>query len=275
MTTTPTVFHVTNYKAGSQWVAEVLKHSAPERFVKPDVAVRHFFEKAISPGKVYPTVYVTRPQFLWTLLGYQRPATYPKTHILKNYFASVINQYHFHVAKYPYRVFVVIRDLRDILVSQYFSLLVSHPEVDERVSSDRKILSSSSLEDGMLYLLDDQLALPLQAQIQYSWVIDNKQNGVLLMRFEDLLADEFGSFNKIVDHCQIAVDASKLHYIVSNNSFSTVTGRERGQENIKSHYRKGISGDWKNHFTDRIKAEFKTRYGQILINTGYEQDMNW
>jgi len=29
----PTIFHITYHKAGSQWVAEILKHCAPERLL--------------------------------------------------------------------------------------------------------------------------------------------------------------------------------------------------------------------------------------------------
>lgn len=52
-------------------------------------------------------------------------------------------------------------------------------------------------------------------------------------------------------------------------------GRERGQEDIHSHQRKGIAGDWRNVFTERDKAIFKESAGDLLIDLGYETDKAW
>ncbi len=63
--------------------------------------------------------------------------------------------------------------------------------------------------------------------------------------------------------------------MVKYNTFEVVTGRKQGEEDITAHQRKGIVGDWKNYFSDRVKDEFKKRFGDVLIQTGYEQDLNW
>ncbi len=39
--------------------------------------------------------------------------------------------------------------------------------------------------------------------------------------------------------------------------------------------RKGIKGDWKNHFSPGIVAEVKRVAGDHIVAMGYEQDMNW
>ena len=74
---------------------------------------------------------------------------------------------------------------------------------------------------------------------------------------------------------RIDVDSQRLHEIVAYNSFEAVTGRKRGQEDVTAHQRKGIVGDWCNHFSNRVKDEFKKRFGEVLITTGYEPDLNW
>ena len=40
-------------------------------------------------------------------------------------------------------------------------------------------------------------------------------------------------------------------------------------------FRKGIIGDWKNNFTDDHKKLFKKVAGQLLIQEGYEKDLEW
>ena len=58
--------------------------------------------------------------------------------------------------------------------------------------------------------------------------------------------------------------------------FQTLSGgRLPGVENFEMHYRKGIAGDWKNHFTKKVKEAFKRRYGKLLILAGYEADSQW
>ena len=96
-----------------------------------------------------------------------------------------------------------------------------------------------------------------------------------LIRYEDLVGNEFTVFRKIIDHCQINVDPDLFHAVVKHNIFEAVTQRERGQEDIFSHQRKGIVGDWQNYFTPSLKKEFKQRFGHVLITTGYEKDLNW
>ena len=52
-------------------------------------------------------------------------------------------------------------------------------------------------------------------------------------------------------------------------------GRTRGQENTNNHYRKGVHGDWLNHFTLEHMAEFKKAYGDLVLQYGYETDPDW
>jgi lipopolysaccharide transport system ATP-binding protein len=109
------------------------------------------------------------------------------------------------------------------------------------------------------------------ANIQLSWLNDD----ALIVKYEELLSDEHTVFAQILDYCGIEVDKRRLHYIIEDNSFESVTGRKPGEEDLTVHQRKGIAGDWRNHFSKRIKEKFKKRFGDILINTGYESDFNW
>jgi hypothetical protein len=36
-----------------------------------------------------------------------------------------------------------------------------------------------------------------------------------------------------------------------------------------------VAGDWRNHFTDRLARQFKDRFGELLVQTGYEPDGHW
>ncbi|MEV4416100.1 hypothetical protein [Catellatospora sp. NPDC049609] len=54
-------------------------------------------------------------------------------------------------------------------------------------------------------------------------------------------------------------------------SFSRLAkGRERGQEDVHSHYRRGVAGDWRNHLTATHLAAFRDRYGDLVEQLGYD-----
>ena len=69
---------------------------------------------------------------------------------------------------------------------------------------------------------------------------------------------------------------SAIAQITDRLSFDRLAGgRKKGQENVNSHYRKGVHGDWKNHFNDDHIRYFKEHYNDLLIQLGYEKDENW
>jgi hypothetical protein len=237
----PTIVHVTHWKAGSQWIYRILRGAAPERIVEPRLGETQFLHWALQPGKIYPTAYVTKQQF-------------DSVRLPRNW-----------------RRFVIIRDLRDALVSAYFSFKLSHPILDPQLAQWRSVLQSSSPEDGMIYLMDEWAAN--SARIQLSWV----EAGEPFIHYEDLLEHDLEILERVLlDECQLPVSRERLREVILSSRFERVTeGRERGHEDIMAHARKGIVGDWRNHFSDRVKQSFKTRYGGLLVATGYEQDLSW
>ncbi len=241
-TEAPAVFHVTHAKAGSQWIYKILLACVPERIVTPLTFQEQFLEQAPEPGKVYPTLYVTKQQFE------ARPL--PRSRCR----------------------FVVIRDLRDTLVSAYFSIKFSHPDIGNPLLGEmRATLEQRSVEDGFLFLLD--CWLPESAAIQSSWCAA----GEPLIRYEELLSADLSILSRVLlRRCRLEVPARQFAEIVQANRFEQVTGgRRRGREDLAAHERKGIAGDWRNHFTPRVVRAFKDRYSRLLIDTGYERNRDW
>lgn len=72
-----------------------------------------------------------------------------------------------------------------------------------------------------------------------------------------------------------SVPPSLLDAILDQHRFERLTGRKRGKENVKSHLRKGVPGDWKNHFTDQHVQVFKEKYNDLLLKLEYETTPNW
>jgi lipopolysaccharide transport system ATP-binding protein len=236
---TLTIFHITHQKAGSQWLHKILVTCAPEHIVRPEVGNMQLQNQPIQAGKIYPTLYVTREEF------------------------ENIN-----LPRHFYR-FVVIRDLRDTMISAYFSMKVSHP-VGGNISEVRSILQSLNQEDGLMWIMEQWL--PRCARIQSSWLAINEP----LIRYKDLLQNDLELLEDILlKRGKLCVSREKFEAAVLANRFEQVTGRQRGQEDITVHERKGIAGDWRNYFTEALKRSFKERYGDLLVATGYEKNQNW
>jgi hypothetical protein len=52
-------------------------------------------------------------------------------------------------------------------------------------------------------------------------------------------------------------------------SFLAVSGREAGDEDPSSHFRKGVVGDWKGHFDESTLSRFGAEAGPLLRELGY------
>ena len=64
-------------------------------------------------------------------------------------------------------------------------------------------------------------------------------------------------------------------------SFQQQTGGQLSEgdsekvQNIGGWVRKGVPGDWKTHFSPEIKRYFKIQTGTLMVDAGYEDDMDW
>jgi hypothetical protein len=235
-TTSPAVFHVTHWKAGSQWVRAVLGAAAPGRIVPGT----HDFAGPVTGGKIYTPLYTTFEKF-----------------------REIVPQ------NVPQRTFAVIRDPRDTAVSWYFSLRYSHRTSDPSITESREILGRLSKTDGLALLICNHLRDAIA--IQESWL----RSGAKIFRYEDLRLRQQECFGELFAYCELDVPERRRRKIVDRNAFERKTWWRFGRESARSHLRKGAPGDWKNHFCERLRRLFKIHYAQMLIKAGYERDDCW
>lgn len=180
--------------------------------------------------------------------------------------------------------FHVVRDPRDIVVSAYFSHLYSHateywPELVEQ----RNRLRCLSKNEGLLltikfleHLKVNNLALYLFDSM-YNW--DYSLHNIMELKFEDIISNPYEKFAEIFRFLGIGDDLKALtalkEALKENDFFAMSGGRSPGQEDIKNHYRKGVSGDWRNHFQKEHINYFKAKYNDLLIKLGYEVCQDW
>jgi hypothetical protein len=162
---------------------------------------------------------------------------------------------------------VIIRDLRDVVVSGYYYL--RNVSAHENAVPFRTLEPEEGLDKWMREKLADRVA----------W-IDGWREGMdarlgLMIRYEQLLSGPLAGFATICRHYEINLSNAQLQRIVEQHSFKKATGRAPGQADATSFNRKGIAGDWRNHFTPALRETFKSLTGEALVRWGYESDSGW
>lgn len=205
--------------------------------------------------------------------------------------------------------FHVIRDPRDIIVSGYFSHLYSHPTENwPALLEHRNRLKEVDKEEGLF--LEMKFSKDKFEDL-YKW--DYSQKNVLELKMEEMIRSPYKSILEAMTFLDMIDDSPRIKFRVKSllisivnrihekssgwilsgikrtkipverllmhvyqNRFSKLSeGRNRGQEDIKSHYRKGVAGDWINHFNQEHIQFFKDEYNDLLIKLGYEDSLDW
>lgn len=210
----------------------------------------------------------------------------------------------------PFRAFHVVRDPRDLLVSAYFSHLHSHPtKAWPELVPHRERLKKASRTEGLILEVE---FLDFAFNAMRDW--DYERPEILELRQEDLTRAPYEGFLRIFDFLGILDSADfdkaarlahwrrvarnlaaervpglkRIHApirrfpaepllgIVYEHRFDKLAGgRTAGEEDVKSHYRKGTPGDWRNHFDADVMTAFKHRHGDLVTLLGYEDHDDW
>ena len=171
--------------------------------------------------------------------------------------------------------FHVVRDPRDVVVSGYFSHLYSHPDHGwPRLRHYRRYLSTLPEEEGILREME--FSAPVMADM-LGW--NEHPPSIRLIRFEDLIARPAGLFCELFAGLGLIPDRIgewTVREIVERHSFERLSGgRRTGHEDLRHHYRRGMPGDWRNHFTPRHTEYFQRLYNPLLLRLGYETREDW
>lgn len=203
------------------------------------------------------------------------------------------------------RGFHVIRDPRDILVSAYFSHLHSHETRGwSELEAHRNVLRKLDKDQGLMAEMDFSTPV-FRAMSEWKYGEAN----ILEVRFERLTSDPYQTFLRVFEHLGLLsndtgpmqrlsfqikaainqayrfgtgqipfrwpvrrVPAERVLKRVHQNRFSKrAGGRAIGEEDVSHHFRKGVPGDWKNHFSPEHVREFNRRHRDLLEMTGYDR----
>lgn len=175
------------------------------------------------------------------------------------------HSFHLHFIKriFPDAKFIhLIRDGRDVAVSAYF-------HIKRVANNDETIGEVPSWEELASPLLTKWHSFCKPCIIYGE---SSAENDMLTITYEDLKADTHTSLKNVFNFLledTASVTPISLDQCIQVNSFSKRSGRSEGTEDHQSFLRKGVIGDWKNHFTANILKSCESECLQLLRNLGY------
>lgn len=180
----------------------------------------------------------------------------------------------------------LLRDGRDVVVSFYFHSI--RPSANPNTANPyRSIERMKNLLGADADLNDIRTHLNTYIEFLFAnpqgcgqnWTQHTEEwferPGVQYIRYEDLRSDCVGAMTRLLQGLGREIEPERVERAVDNYSMERMTGRRPGQEDSSSFIRKGVVGDWKNHFTREAAETFDRLAGDMLIRLGYEQDRDW
>jgi hypothetical protein len=188
------------------------------------------------------------------------------------------------------KVIHIIRDGRDVAVSSMHHLWKHEIDLGEGMdlrkeeANNRDAYQANPAEylgSGRSIFLPKRLARAARNWAQLVGETTRKGPEVLgknyaEVRYEALLDQPEQELARLLSFLGAVGDDEILGVCVEAAGFERWSkGRKQGEEDSAHLMRKGISGDWKNVFTDVDRRRFKAQAGKLLIELGYERDLNW
>jgi len=243
------IYYCCTQRTGSQWFRAVFNDGAFYRYtgllIQPyrHIGLRYAsFDEPFPPRTLATHLYISYP----TYLSIPKPSSY--------------------------KTFFVMRDPRDAIVSWYFAARYSHALVAV-IPAMRRDLEQLDEAQGLLYIID-KLGEFGSYEAQRSWMNPRvEDSGIRVFRYEDLAADNRSFLTDLFDYLDIGMPPREVSALCERRGFSKrAGGRSQGQEDIFSHRRKGVSGDWKLHFSQVTLDHFRKVTGDLLEVLGYPNE---
>jgi hypothetical protein len=182
-----------------------------------------------------------------------------------------------------WRPVVVVRDPRDMYVSAYYHE-THYRRREKNLAIERYFRHDPSrpLREDFACYLDAKLRHRTHPPFTYRQFVQSWSNRprVIRVRYEDFLRDAEGELSRVAQHVGLEVDPRRIQHAVETNRFENATrargkSRRPGETDPGEFERKGVSGDWRNHF-DRRSCELIEKYEHsTLRELGYESDAGW
>lgn len=213
---------------------------------------------------------------------------HPQMSIFPIGFPAIMHGHQTVSKKRPHSIYVT-RDGRDVMASYYFFMIRNLDQTGKHRPEKRlerffpPNADKSDIRANLPYFIKMQMTRPIASKVNWA---DHAQSflrsgmrDIPLLRYESLLEDgQTALSNAITTLTGEPADEKSVADALQRYDFNRQKKKTKpasdGQNKI-SVMRKGIHGDWKNHFTKEAAEVFQSFAGDTLIELGYESDDAW
>lgn len=234
--------------------------------------------------------------------GYPKSGTVWLCQLMSNYLAlpyprdyqapiampSVIHAHWKYERRVPPTAYIV-RDGRDVMVSLYFYStralsMAKNPHRAKRLTTLFDQLYGTGFDpndvvSNLPRFIEHEFSEPQATQgLPWHEHVHDWQNrpGVVMLKYESLLEKTGPELGRVMAELTgNDADNERAELAARRFAFARSSGRTAGQEDRSSFLRKGVAGDWKNHFSSEAREVFQSCAGDALIQLGYETDQSW
>ena len=248
----PSILHFSVNKAATQTTKSILLRCASQHGL---VGVRlhdYAFSSDLPYLDLLTSAEMSKYQYLFKPTGY-----------LYTVFGGMIEG----ISEFQrYRVVLMVRDPRDVLVSEYFSVAYSHVMPPQQSSKYQEAVDLR--EAARMMSLDDYVltkSIDLVGILErYKDLLLDRYSNVRLNRFEEMVGNFDAWLDELLAHCNLPISDDLRHELREDNARKRPTS-----EDIYSHIRKGQPGDFREKLKPETIDELNRRFASILPAFGY------
>lgn len=153
----------------------------------------------------------------------------------------------------------LVRDGRDVVVSKYFhdkDFCVKNAILGEFTMTFQEFLEKTATEWS-------------------NYVTAWSKQDVVKCYYEELLNNPLPVMKYVFNKFNLSINEYKIIQAIESNTKEKMHKSLDKAFKYNTFVRKGIAGDWRNHFSETDKIIFKRCAGEALMSLGYERDLLW
>ncbi|WP_339832748.1 sulfotransferase domain-containing protein [uncultured Altibacter sp.] len=257
-----TIIHCCTQKTASQWfisfLSDVIAKSNKNYKIHTFVDYR---ESVIFKDSIYKKPSYSLQKDLYT----EQEADFGFNRLKKNCFytsfyigPNILN----YLSAKDAKVFFVLRDPRDLVVSWYYSAKYSHPPT-EQINIVRSKLVDYSFDDGIKYSIDEMNKFGLFEGVK-RWMTQKEDHLVRIYLYEDFVEHYTTFCLDLLSFLELKKKNVLYDDIINKHSYKNYSsGRKKGESNNKSHYRSASVDQWKNELNEELIEYFELKTNNL------------
>lgn len=177
------------------------------------------------------------------------------------------------ITRYVPRFIVMYRDLRDMCISRYYHVK------SEQGHRHFTLYNELTQDEGIMHCIGVVEDLYVDWVRDWLRIAQEHPDTIYLVRYEDMNRSTYETMRGISQSFHLNMTEQQLRDCEASK-IKKAKNMSKTRTHTRFNYmvdtaRSGKIGGWKAYFNDQHIAKFKDIAGQLLIDCGYESDLNW